>query len=619
MRSVWSRVSAGSRTLVGPSASRPARSRHDFTCAEATSSRCSAPRSAGPAIASGGTPPVGASRPTPPASAQRLGDPRHRAAAGSTRRRRGRSVRPSWPASSPASRRISVPALPTSIRPVRLRGPAQAEALDLDGEPHLAGLAPNAWRRAPRRPPACSACPASRGSGRSARSRCRSAPSRAARCEIDLSGGATTAPAQGAGRQRSSPLTTPTAGIGATVWPSPATISAARSASPRPPIHSEIAPVRWSAAGNRDMSSMLTPARPSASAISATVPGRFSTATRSSSSGRGGEVGLEHPAAVARGPRPATRRAPRRSPARISSAADPQPLRRGLDLGRDGLGVGAVDVGPDRRVGARRRGSRRESSGRPRGARCAADARERPRETSTLASTCGRWLIAAISAVVLGRVDGLRPGADARRSARAGGRRATPCERGLGVRYQRAPSKRSSREPSTPAVSAPASGWPPMKRSAPGALSTASSRARFVEPTSVTTVPGPEAASAVADELRQDADGSGAEDGLGPGDGLLGARGGASRAPSSIARSRVAASGSKPTTSAPRRRLRGEADRAADQPDAEDGDLHRSPADASRRARTAAARRSRTRSCSFQSMQASVIDGRRRARHPERS
>ncbi len=47
-----------------------------------------------------------------------------------------------------------------------------------------------------------------------------------------------------------------------------------------------------------------------------------------------------------------------------------------------------------------------------------------------------------------------------------------------GVRYQVAPSKRSSRACSTPAVSAPASGCPPMKRwSAPAAPSSALGRA----------------------------------------------------------------------------------------------------------------------------------------------
>ncbi len=55
-----------------------------------------------------------------------------------------------------------------------------------------------------------------------------------------------------------------------------------------------------------------------------------------------------------------------------------------------------------------------------------------------------------------------------------------------GVRYQVAPSKRSSRALPTPAVSAPASGWPPTKR---GSWRTSFS-ASFVEPTSLTTQSG---------------------------------------------------------------------------------------------------------------------------------
>jgi hypothetical protein len=39
MRSVWSRVGDGSTTVVAASASKPASSTHDFTCALATGSR----------------------------------------------------------------------------------------------------------------------------------------------------------------------------------------------------------------------------------------------------------------------------------------------------------------------------------------------------------------------------------------------------------------------------------------------------------------------------------------------------------------------------------------------------------------------------------------------------
>ena len=63
--------------------------------------------------------------------------------------------------------------------------------------------------------------------------------------------------------------------------------------------------------------------------------------------------------------------------------------------------------------------------------------------------------------------------------------------RSVGVRYQVAPSNRSGRAWATPAVSAPASGCPPMKRGS----SIAATTERLVEPTSVTTQSSPAAAS----------------------------------------------------------------------------------------------------------------------------
>ena len=47
-RSVWSRLGSGSITVVVPDASRPAISTHDLTCAEATGSSYSMPRSGMP-------------------------------------------------------------------------------------------------------------------------------------------------------------------------------------------------------------------------------------------------------------------------------------------------------------------------------------------------------------------------------------------------------------------------------------------------------------------------------------------------------------------------------------------------------------------------------------------
>ena len=55
-RSVWSRVGAGSTTVVRPSVCSPARMTALFTCALGTSGRCSMGESVPPAIVSGGRP-----------------------------------------------------------------------------------------------------------------------------------------------------------------------------------------------------------------------------------------------------------------------------------------------------------------------------------------------------------------------------------------------------------------------------------------------------------------------------------------------------------------------------------------------------------------------------------
>ena len=124
-RSVWSRLGSGSITVVVPEASRPAISTHDLIWAEATGSAYSIPCSGVPCTVNGGR-----------RSSVRV-DPRAhlRAAAGrsrSTGRRRIDSspskvhAPPAWPASQPGSRRISVPALPTSMcasRAARSPGP----------------------------------------------------------------------------------------------------------------------------------------------------------------------------------------------------------------------------------------------------------------------------------------------------------------------------------------------------------------------------------------------------------------------------------------------------------------------------------------------------------------
>ena len=111
--------------------------------------------------------------------------------------------------------------------------------------------------------------------------------------------------------------------------------------------------------------------------------------------------------------------------------------------------------------------------------------------TSTLASTCGRWLTTArrLSWVVASMATGRAPRATIRRCRRS---YSTPDEAAVGVRYQSAPSNRSGRACSTPEVSAPAIGWPPTNRSS----SIVSTSVRLTEPTSVTTQSAGAAASA---------------------------------------------------------------------------------------------------------------------------
>ena len=110
----------------------------------------------------------------------------------------------------------------------------------------------------------------------------------------------------------------------------------------------------------------------------------------------------------------------------------------------------------------------------------------------------------------------------------------------------------------------------PSSRSASASISS-----RLVEPTSVTTALLAGRVERRGGERGQGRDRRGAEDQLGGGDRVATIEPAASSsAPSSSARSRLSGSGSKPATSALEPPLRGEPDRAADQADAEDRDLH---------------------------------------------
>ena len=226
------------------------------------------------------------------------------------------------------------------------------------------------------------------------------------------------------------------------------------------------APVFMSGAGYSAMSSMLTPASPSARASSATVPGRLETTTRSSRSGP--------PASSASSSRAAV----------LGGARVPGGDRLAVAVA-DQLG-GVAEAGGDRvdrrrrpRRGcwrrcrprspgwSRRRGSSRGSSDRPPPGSARSPRELRGRLGDEGVGEHVREVADRRHQAVVGLgVDRLRPGAEAgdeslqavvEDSARASLGRAS----GTSGR----PSKRSARAFSTPAVSAPASGWPPMKRS----------------------------------------------------------------------------------------------------------------------------------------------------------
>ena len=353
---VIARRRAARSPSVSPSASSPASRTHDLTWALATGSLYSTPRSLRPSIraAAGARRGSRARRPSA-AAARRSGRP---GGGGSNRRRRGRSSPPSWPASQPGRRRSSVPALPTSIVDPASEAPAaQADAADRDVD--AARRSPTARRSdtrrpAPRPPRGSSGCRRRRGSPRSGS---RPPPSRPG----SPPGGRSTCRAAGAASRAAGPIGSKLrhrlVARADDAWPcgrGRAPRSAARSASSTardPEGDGSVASSR--SPGYSAMSSMLTRARPSASAISATVPGAIldpdpdlvqrPLAARRRRAARAARV------AAPRGARPRRRS---RSPARISREASLQALDRGVDLGRDRVAVGGEDVGPDRRVGA---------------------------------------------------------------------------------------------------------------------------------------------------------------------------------------------------------------------------------------------------------------------------
>ena len=132
--------------------------------------------------------------------------------------------------------------------------------------------------------------------------------------------------------------------------------------------------------------------------------------------------------------------------------------------------VGQVDVGPDRACWRRRRADRvAEARPAQRASRRSAVPRARTPPaawaTSTLASTCGRCETQAIRRSWALGVDRLRA---ARRDARSGSAGARTAPGSLTSARREVPDRALeqilARAARRPAVSAPASGWPPTKR-----------------------------------------------------------------------------------------------------------------------------------------------------------
>src|SRR5215211_1209000 len=192
------------------------------------------------------------------------------------------------------------------------------------------------------------------------------------------------------------------------------------------------------------------------------------------------------------------------------------------------MSVQTLELAPATRVASRKLGPTRGSGWSSRASTRAAW------DTSTFASTCGRWLTVASrrSWASASMASGRAPKPTSRRWRRS---YSNPDEPSPGVRYQTAPWNRSARACSTPDVSAPAIGWPPMKRSSAADCTTL----RLVEPTSLTTQSGPAAASACCSCAGSAPTGAQAKQASAP-----------SSAPSSSARSRRSRLRPKPTTSA---------------------------------------------------------------------
>jgi hypothetical protein len=193
--SVWARVATGSRTTVSPAAASPASRTADFTWALATGGCHSIPRRPPPATASGGR--QRGPRPSTPAPIARSGSAMRSMGRAESDSSPTSTVRPSSPATTPASSLMPVPEFPQSS------GPAAGRS-----RPPVTRTSPP--RRDTPAPSAATAAMVRSTSSPSERPRAvvvpgASAPSSSTRWEIDLSPGVRTVPASG----RPPPIFTP--------------------------------------------------------------------------------------------------------------------------------------------------------------------------------------------------------------------------------------------------------------------------------------------------------------------------------------------------------------------------------------------------------------------------
>ena len=261
---------------------------------------------------------------------------------------------------------------------------------------------------------------------------------------------------------------------------------------------------------------------------------------------------------------------PSSSPAASRSRRRREARDHVVDRRHQRVGVGAVDPAPDGGVRARHAGDvaeRRAGRGQPLALRATAPARPAPPARWRARAAGGRRTPSRRRACRARSPTATRPIRVISRCSRS---YAVPRVSGVGVRYQVASANRSARACSTPAVSAPASGWPPMKRGS----STAPTHGALDRADVGHDAVRPGGRQHLADRRRQHLDRRGHEREVGVRDRRLD---GVERLEHRAAGDRRLARSRRRVVAAHVRAealASGQADRAADQPDTDDGDLH---------------------------------------------